>query len=54
MIQSLKWRIVLIAVVVAGSLFLIYPSIGPVPEFWAKYLPNNPIRLGLDLRAVSI
>jgi len=50
MMQSLKWRIVLIAVVLAGSFFLIYPSIGPVPELWAKYLPSNPIRLGLDLQ----
>lgn len=50
MIQSLQWRIVLIAVVLAGSLFLIYPSIGPVPGVWAKYLPDNPIRLGLDLQ----
>lgn len=50
MIQSLKWRIALIAAVLAVSLFLIYPSLGPVPQWWAKYLPNNPVRLGLDLQ----
>jgi len=50
MIQSLQWRGALIGVVLAVSLFLVYPSIGPVPEFWAKHLPNNPVRLGLDLQ----
>jgi len=40
----------IVAIVIVGSLFLVYPSIGPVPAFWAKYLPSNPIRLGLDLR----
>lgn len=50
MIQSLQWRGALIGVVVAVSLFLVYPSLGPVPDFWAKYLPNNPVRLGLDLQ----
>lgn len=50
MIQSLQWRVAVVAVIVAASLFLLYPSIGPVPPFWSKYLPNNPIRLGLDLQ----
>jgi preprotein translocase subunit SecD len=50
MMQSLKWRFALIAVVVGISAFLVYPSLGPVPDFWAKYLPNNPVRLGLDLQ----
>ena len=50
MIQSLQWRIVLIVAVLAASLFLVYPTIGPVPQWWAKYLPNNPVRLGLDLQ----
>ncbi len=50
MIQNLQVRIVIILLALAASLFLIYPSIGPVPPFWAKYLPNNPIRLGLDLQ----
>ncbi len=50
MIQSLQWRIALIIVVLAVSLFLVYPSIGPVPQWWSKYLPNNPVRLGLDLQ----
>jgi preprotein translocase subunit SecD len=50
MIQSLQWRIVLIVAVLAASLFLVYPSIGRVPQWWAKYLPSNPVRLGLDLQ----
>ena len=50
MTQSLEWRIGLVAVVLAACVFLLYPSVGPVPEFWAKYLPNSPVRLGLDLQ----
>ncbi len=50
MMQSLQWRIALIVAVLAASFFLVYPSIGPVPQWWAKYLPNNPVRLGLDLQ----
>lgn len=50
MTQSLQWRIVLVAAVLVGCVFLLYPSVGPVPEFWQKYLPHNPVRLGLDLQ----
>jgi preprotein translocase subunit SecD len=50
MILSLQWRGAIIVLVIAASAFLLYPSIGPVPPFWAKYLPNSPIRLGLDLQ----
>ncbi|MGO9120604.1 MAG: protein translocase subunit SecD [Desulfomonilaceae bacterium] len=50
MIQSLQWRIALIVAVLVVSFFLVYPSLGPVPPWWAKYLPNNPVRLGLDLQ----
>lgn len=50
MTHNLRWRIILIIAVLAVSLFLVYPSVGPVPAFWAKYLPNNPVRLGLDLQ----
>lgn len=50
MIQSLQWRIAIIGAVLAVSLFLVYPSLGPVPSWWSKYLPANPIRLGLDLQ----
>ena len=50
MTQNLRWRIILIGVILAVSAFLVYPSVGPVPPFWAKYLPNNPVRLGLDLQ----
>lgn len=50
MTRSLQWRIIMVAVVLGICLFLLYPSLGPVPAFWSKYLPNNPIRLGLDLQ----
>lgn len=50
MTQSLQWRIALVAAVLAACVFLLYPSVGPVPEFWSKYLPNSPVRLGLDLQ----
>ena len=50
MMQSLQIRFAVIAVVLLVSAFLIYPTVGPVPAFWNKYLPNSPIRLGLDLQ----
>lgn len=50
MTSNLRWRIILIAVVLIVSAFLVYPSVGPAPSFWTKYLPHNPIRLGLDLQ----
>ncbi len=50
MIQNLQLRIAIVAVVLAVGVFLVYPSIGPVPNWWSKYLPANPIRLGLDLQ----
>jgi preprotein translocase subunit SecD len=50
MVKSLYWRTGVAAVVIAWSLFMVYPSVGPVPAFWAKYLPASPIRLGLDLQ----
>ncbi|MBM4329507.1 MAG: protein translocase subunit SecD [Deltaproteobacteria bacterium] len=50
MTQNLQWRGAVILVVLIAGVFLIYPSIGPVPEVWSKYLPASPIRLGLDLQ----
>jgi len=50
MIQSLQWRIIMVLSVLAICLFLVYPSVGPVPSWWAKHLPDNPVRLGLDLQ----
>jgi preprotein translocase subunit SecD len=50
MIQSLQWRFAVIGAILAVCLFLVWPSIGPVPALWSKYLPANPIRLGLDLQ----
>jgi preprotein translocase subunit SecD len=48
--ENLNLRTAIVLVVLAASLFLVYPSIGPVPQFWSKYLPDQPIRLGLDLQ----
>ncbi len=50
MMQSIQWRALVIFVVLAATLFLLYPSIGRVPAWWSKYLPDSPIRLGLDLQ----
>jgi preprotein translocase subunit SecD len=50
MTRGLQWRIALGVVVLAGCFVLLYPSLGPVPAFWAEYLPSSPIRLGLDLQ----
>jgi preprotein translocase subunit SecD len=50
MIQSLQIRFAVIAIVLLVSAFLVYPTLGPVPAFWNKYLPNSPVRLGLDLQ----
>jgi preprotein translocase subunit SecD len=50
MIQSLQARFAVIAVVLLVSAFLVYPTVGPVPALWNKYLPNSPVRLGLDLQ----
>jgi preprotein translocase subunit SecD len=50
MIQNLRVRIAIIVVVLLAALFLLYPSAGPVPSWWEKYLPSSPVRLGLDLQ----
>lgn len=50
LIESLRTRLIIIAVVLAATLFLLYPSVGPVPEWWQKNLPANAVRLGLDLQ----
>ncbi|MFH1112544.1 MAG: protein translocase subunit SecD [Pseudomonadota bacterium] len=50
MIQNIQLRIAIIAAVLVIAVFLIYPSLGPVPSWWQRYLPDNPIRLGLDLQ----
>lgn len=50
MIQNIQLRLAIVAAVIVIAAFLIYPSLGPVPSWWQKYLPDNPIRLGLDLQ----
>ncbi|MEW6349978.1 MAG: protein translocase subunit SecD [Thermodesulfobacteriota bacterium] len=50
MIQNLQLRIAICIAVLLAGVFLVYPSMGPVPNWWSKYLPASPIRLGLDLQ----
>ncbi|MFC1834412.1 protein translocase subunit SecD [Thermodesulfobacteriota bacterium] len=50
MMQNLRWRIATVVVVLLASIFLLYPSVGPVPKWWKAHLPAEPIRLGLDLQ----
>jgi preprotein translocase subunit SecD len=48
MTQSLQWRGAVVFVVLAVSMFLLYPTVGPVPKDWDGYF-TKPLRLGLDL-----
>lgn len=50
MIQNIQLRLAIIAAVIVVAAFSLYPSLGPLPSWWKKYLPDNPIRLGLDLQ----
>ena len=49
--RSLKWRALLVLVVIVAALVYVYPSIAPsVPNWWQKVLPAEAISLGLDLK----
>lgn len=50
LLQNLQARVAIIVVVLLASIVLLYPSVGPVPDWWDKYIPSKPIRLGLDLQ----
>ena len=49
MTQNLQLRAGVVLVVLIVSIILLYPSVGPVPDWWPKRIAN-PIRLGLDLQ----
>ena len=50
MAKGLLYRIVLIAVLTLGSVVYLLPSLTTPPEWWNTFMPDNKIRLGLDLR----
>lgn len=49
--RNLKWRALLVGVVLVTALIYIFPSISPtLPTWWQKFLPTDTVNLGLDLR----
>jgi preprotein translocase subunit SecD len=51
MLRSIQLRAGLIVLFLALSVFFLIPTlVDPLPKWWSKYLPNDKINLGLDLR----
>jgi len=48
--KSLKWRFLLLVVVVAVSGFYLIPSFVKLPSWWEATFPSEKISLGLDLQ----
>ena len=48
--KSLKWRFLLLVVVVAVSVLYLIPSFVKVPSWWEGTFPSEKISLGLDLQ----
>ena len=48
--KSLKWRFLLLLVVVAVSILYLIPSFVKVPSWWEGTFPSEKISLGLDLQ----
>ncbi|SFM92997.1 protein translocase subunit SecD [Thermodesulforhabdus norvegica] len=49
--KSLKWRFLLVLVVVLISVVYLIPSISPsLPSWWKGFLPREKLHLGLDLQ----
>ncbi|MDY0040091.1 MAG: protein translocase subunit SecD, partial [Desulforhabdus sp.] len=49
--KSLKWRAILVGVVIVAALFYLVPSLSSnLPEGLGKIFPNKKINLGLDLQ----
>ena len=46
----LKWRIILILIVITVSVFYLAPSIFKLPSWWESTFPSEKISLGLDLQ----
>ena len=52
MSQQLKWRGLIILLVLCLGLMFLMPSLtkGRMPNWWSSFLPDEPIHLGLDLQ----
>jgi preprotein translocase subunit SecD len=51
MLRTLKWRALLYGAITLFAILLLLPTlISQVPAWWAKILPSEKIRLGLDLQ----
>jgi preprotein translocase subunit SecD len=49
--KNLRWRAILIAVVIVFSALYISPSfVGEIPEEWKGILPSEKVHFGLDLQ----
>ncbi len=48
--RGLLYRIALVAALTLGSVVYLLPSLTTPPKWWNTFLPDNKIRLGLDLR----
>jgi len=48
--KSLKWRVILIVVVIAISCLYLIPSAAKLPSWWGSTFPSEKIALGLDLQ----
>ena len=48
--KSLKWRTILIVVVIAISCLYLIPSAAKLPSWWGSTFPSEKIALGLDLQ----
>jgi preprotein translocase subunit SecD len=48
--KNLKWRIILILIVISISCFYLAPSIFKLPSWWESTFPSKKISLGLDLQ----
>jgi len=50
-LKNLKWRVVLVVVVLLGGLVYLTPTFtSTLPPWWSKVLPKEKIHLGLDLQ----
>jgi len=50
-LKSLKWRLAILGVVLLFGIIYLVPSLSPaLPGWWSKVLPEERIRLGLDLQ----
>ncbi len=49
--KSLKWRLVLLGVVLLFGAIYLMPTLSPsLPQWWGRVLPSEQIKLGLDLQ----